>query len=166
MALCVLCCTSENVSLIHVVSAEDSDSASSAALQQRPDLVSGAGVHACCGLIQEQDLSPANKGLLIVTGIFKRHCSFRRGYTQNKRPSLKLKAQSGTLGSPRMAMPTDSFLFWPPLRFLAWAVMIFSKSRSFSTLLTYQRNGNRRTPWTYSTTCYSPSHTIIVTKLL
>lgn len=43
----------------------------------------------------------------------------------------------GTFGSPRMAMPTESFLFWPPLRFLAWAVMIFSKSRSFSTLVTY-----------------------------
>lgn len=44
----------------------------------------------------------------------------------------------GTLGSPRMAMPTESFLFWPPLKFLAWAVMIFSKSRSLSTLLTYE----------------------------
>lgn len=35
-------------------------------------------------------------------------------------------------------MPTESFLFWPPLRFLAWAVMIFSKSRSFKTFLTYK----------------------------
>lgn len=47
--------------------------------------------------------------------------------------------RTGTLGSPRIAMPTESFLFWPPLRFLAWAVMIFSKSRSFNTLATYRR---------------------------
>lgn len=48
--------TSKYVSLIHVVCAEDSDSARPAALQQGPHLVSGAGVHACCGLVQEQDL--------------------------------------------------------------------------------------------------------------
>lgn len=49
--------TSKNVSLVHVVCAEDGDSAGSAALQQRPHLVSGAGVHACCGLVQEKDLT-------------------------------------------------------------------------------------------------------------
>lgn len=49
-------CTSKYVRLIHVVCAEDGDSAGPAALQQGPDLVPGAGVHACCGLVQEQDL--------------------------------------------------------------------------------------------------------------
>lgn len=53
-------CTSKYVSLIHVVCAEDSDSARLAVLQQRPHLVSGAGVHACGGLIQEQDLKGNN----------------------------------------------------------------------------------------------------------
>lgn len=52
--------TSKNVSLVHVVCGKDSDSAGSAVLQQRPDLVSGAGVHACCGLVQEQDLTGTN----------------------------------------------------------------------------------------------------------
>lgn len=49
--------TSEDVGLVHVVCAEHSDSAGPAALQQRPHLVPGAGVHAGRGLIQEQDLT-------------------------------------------------------------------------------------------------------------
>lgn len=52
--------TSENVRLVHVVCAEDDDSAGSAALQQWPDLVSGTGVHARRGLVQEQDLTGTN----------------------------------------------------------------------------------------------------------
>lgn len=48
--------TSKYVGLVHVVCAEDSDSARSAALQQGPHLMPGAGVHACRGLVQEQDL--------------------------------------------------------------------------------------------------------------
>ena len=52
--------TSQNVSLVHVVCAEDSDSAGSAVLQQRPHLVSGTGVHAGRGLVQEQDLRGAD----------------------------------------------------------------------------------------------------------
>lgn len=43
--------TSQDVGLIHVVGAEDGHPASSPALQQSPHLVSGAGIHTCCGLI-------------------------------------------------------------------------------------------------------------------
>lgn len=46
-----------------------------------------------------------------------------------------------------MAMPTESFLFWPPLRFLAWAVMIFSKSRSFSTRVTWKKKRRTEFSW-------------------
>lgn len=56
----VLVHTSQDVSFVHVVRAEDCDSAGSAALQQRPHLMSGAGVHAGCGLVQEQNLTGSN----------------------------------------------------------------------------------------------------------
>lgn len=98
--------TSKNVSLIHVVCAENSDSASSAVLQQRPHLVSGAGVHACRGLVQEQDLTGTN---MMQTA--QNYFLLKSGKSLFQAP--------GTFGSPRMAMPTESFLFWPPLRFLA-----------------------------------------------
>lgn len=48
--------TSQDIGLVHVVGAEDDDPPGSPALQQRPHLVSGAGIHACRGFIQEEDL--------------------------------------------------------------------------------------------------------------
>lgn len=48
--------TSQDIGLVHVVGADDDDPPGSPALQQRPHLVSGAGIHTCCGFIQEEDL--------------------------------------------------------------------------------------------------------------
>lgn len=48
--------TSQDIGLVHVVGAEDDDPPGSPALQQRPHLVSGAGIHTCRGFIQEEDL--------------------------------------------------------------------------------------------------------------
>lgn len=54
--------TGQDVRLVHVVRAEHDDSAGSAALQQRPHLVPGAGVHARRGLVQQEDLPGTERG--------------------------------------------------------------------------------------------------------
>lgn len=43
-----------------------------------------------------------------------------------------------TFGFPRTAIPKDSFLFWPPLNFLAWLSLIACMSKSSKTLCTYK----------------------------
>lgn len=61
--------TSQDVSLVHEVGAEHSDTVGFPAPQQVPHDVARAGIHPCRGLVQQQNLGEKPAGVLKTTAL-------------------------------------------------------------------------------------------------